>query len=73
MDWPCLNLFKIGLQDVVWVYMALVRDQEQTLVTFGLRRNWEFVDMRNSCWFLKKDLPHEVCSCRAGMYWGGWH
>jgi len=28
---------KIGLQDVVWIYMALVRDQGQILVTFGLR------------------------------------
>jgi hypothetical protein len=31
--------FKIGLQGVVWIYMALVRDQGQTLVTFGLRRS----------------------------------
>jgi len=53
--------------------MTLVRDQGQTLVNFGLRRNWGLVDMQNSCRLLKNDLPHEVCSGKARMYWGGWH
>lgn len=66
LDWRCLNRFKIGLQDVVWTYVAVVRDQGQIFVTFGLRRNWGVVDMRNSCWLLKKDFPHEVCQVMQG-------
>lgn len=62
---------KIGLQDVVWIYMALVRDQGQTVVTFELRRSWGLVDMLNSYWLLKKDSPYEVCSGKVRMYLGG--